>query len=965
MGNAIVYCSRCQNRLLSGDFENRKAVWSQEKPYCAACILAIVATLPPEEEQRVREQLAVKRSTAGSEAPPRGAGRDKSSQRMAAVKAAPPVPKTSPPARRPFILAGAGTLLIGAVALVFLPRDPGPTTISPPSSSSPTPAVEIPAAAPKSASVVDPPPARPPSRREEAARKALQKAREYGRANAADLPGRIALLEEATVECRGTSLAAEARKEYESAQQQRVDSVAAELVPAAGKARDAAANGRYGDAIALLQKELPRLAGADWTAAVEREILQIRQAADHAFVALREKALRARRSGAEDEAAAVLDQIAGWGLEELTARLRTELAAIPKPEKVLPPEARAYSASWDKAFSLARARDHAAAVHELETAATLLTDPALKAESATDLELLRFLAAAHVELLQMLVRSTKGQKLSVEADGPTGKPLRVDGTVLRTTPTWMELRTESETVAVDYDDLTPASLRELIAKVPGRKPESSARAGALFLLLEGEPSGLPPDALPARIVAYGARVAQERSRPEAIAREAAARNLFEMAERDFNDPGTKLDAYDRYRALLASHGDSVFVRRKRSFVAQRLGSEKEAGREYVIFADQMKPVGVFRLVAYPKAAAAWTSASDVPPEKDNYVDVAFSAKPATEYHCWIYAGGCCAETFTFDVQGTEMGAEPGGPQRIPVKNTINYLKKTHALHGGRKEPTRFEWIAIPLPKYGSGGSKTVRLCSGQQGFSVAYAFVSSTRTIAPSDPMAREWERSRLPVRAASPQDASLVGWWTLDDGAGTTAFDSSLSRMPGTLRNGPVWTSGKRRGALGFDGVDDFVEIPKDPRLYIPGPFTVAAWVYLTGAPKSAYGMYVFSDYGLDGNHSTFALSIHHNRAPQFFWQHDRVAHPRAVSPTPLALETWAHLAGVWDGTTRTLYVNGTSVASEATPQPRADIGHNTAIGRPGVYHDPGMYFNGRIDDVRIYNRALSSMEIQSLAGR
>src|SRR5258707_4090907 len=62
MGNEIVYCARCQSRLLAADFEAHKAVWHSEKPYCTPCIMGLVSSLPPEEEQRILEQLAVKKS---------------------------------------------------------------------------------------------------------------------------------------------------------------------------------------------------------------------------------------------------------------------------------------------------------------------------------------------------------------------------------------------------------------------------------------------------------------------------------------------------------------------------------------------------------------------------------------------------------------------------------------------------------------------------------------------------------------------------------------------------------------------------------------------------------------------------------------------------------------------------------------------------------------------------------------
>jgi hypothetical protein len=68
----------------------------------------------------------------------------------------------------------------------------------------------------------------------------------------------------------------------------------------------------------------------------------------------------------------------------------------------------------------------------------------------------------------------------------------------------------------------------------------------------------------------------------------------------------------------------------------------------------------------------------------------FAAKPATEYRGWVYVGACCAETFAFSIQGTELS------EAIPVKNTITFLKKTHVEHGGPKEAKTWQWAELAL-----------------------------------------------------------------------------------------------------------------------------------------------------------------------------------------------------------------------------------------------------------------------------
>jgi hypothetical protein len=977
MGNEIVYCVQCRTRLLAAEFDRGKAMRHADHPYCAGCLRELASTLAPEEAQRLLEQLARKRAgeAVAPETPRRGSPRKTSTSRIPVVKTerrtlAPAA--ESPTSTVPFLVAGAVILLLGAGAALIPSRgEPGPRSSDVPKPAVPAVEVSRPeATSSKAASSPDPSDDALAIRREGSARKALDKARAFGKKNPADLSGRIALFEQAAWECRGTAFAAEARREHEVLQKQRGDQVAAELAPIADKAGAAAAATRYGEAVGLLQKERARLPGDDWTSAVDQKILQIKQTAEQAFAPLRQKAVQSRRLGEEKEVAAVVERVRLWELEDLSADLAAALAAVPPPAKPPAPDVRAYLNAWEAAFGLARVRDYTGAVRDLEASQVTLRDPAVKAEAAADLETLRLLAAAYTDVVQAMARWSKGQKIALEVDAG-GTAFRVEGTVVRQGPGGLDVKSEAETYSVDLDDLTAACLRELLGKLPGRKPDADARIGALFPLLEGEPvdlSTLPPGALSPRIVSYGARVAEERVRPDVVMKEGDARARFLTAERQFADAATRLQSFETFRALLASSADCTVVRRKRSLIAQRLEAEKDAGREYVLYADQMQAAGAFRRVPQPKAASCWTSSADVPPEKENYVEFTFGARSATEYHCWVYVGGCCTETFAFEIQGTEMGADPGSANRLPVKNTILFLKKTHAQHGGRKEPTRFEWVAVPLPKYASTGAKTVRLLSGQQGFSVGYAVVSAVRTVAPSDAQVKEWERSRPAVStttaaATTAADPSLVAWWALDEGAGATAADSSPNSLSGTLRGNPVWTSGKRRGALSFDGQKDYVEIPKNPKFYLPGPLTVAAWVNVATLPRSEWGMYLFSDYSSDGGRSTFALRVMGTGAAQFLWQTENAEPAVATSSGRLTPGTWAHLAGVWDGTARMLYVNGVLDGTAKGPQARPDIGGNISIGRPGAYN--GLYFSGRIDDVRMYNRALSTAEIRSLVGR
>ena len=82
------------------------------------------------------------------------------------------------------------------------------------------------------------------------------------------------------------------------------------------------------------------------------------------------------------------------------------------------------------------------------------------------------------------------------------------------------------------------------------------------------------------------------------------------------------------------------------------------------------------------------------------------------------------------------------------------------------------------------------------------------------------------------------------------------------------------------------------------------------------------------------------------------------AIGTGALTVNTWAHLAGTYDGATLRLYVNGVQVSSVAKTGAITASTNALQIGGDSIY---GQYFPGTIDEIRIYNRALSATEIQS----
>jgi hypothetical protein len=211
------------------------------------------------------------------------------------------------------------------------------------------------------------------------------------------------------------------------------------------------------------------------------------------------------------------------------------------------------------------------------------------------------------------------------------------------------------------------------------------------------------------------------------------------------------------------------------------------------------------------------------------------------------------------------------------------------------------------------------------------------------------WSFKTLPVIPIS--DPSLIGWWTLDEGMGTTAVDWSGHDNHGTLINGPQWVPGYDGDALEFDGADDYVNLPytTDPTAY-----TIAAWI--KPARTSPASIVVRTDNAGPTTNWSHQLRIDSSGVIEHYaWDGSE---RRVLGTTAIKAGTWYSVVAVAtnDGNMR-LYVNGqregtaTTVGTLWAGGDRFIIGSNSG-------HGMG-WFEGVIDDIRIYDRALTQEEI------
>ncbi len=194
---------------------------------------------------------------------------------------------------------------------------------------------------------------------------------------------------------------------------------------------------------------------------------------------------------------------------------------------------------------------------------------------------------------------------------------------------------------------------------------------------------------------------------------------------------------------------------------------------------------------------------------------------------------------------------------------------------------------------------------------------------------------------------ADLIGHWTFDEGAGTTAKDKSGNGHDGQFVDGPKWTKGLMGGALELDGVKAKVEVPYWSGLTPRQGATIAAWVFPKDTTRSCvvgqfegYGMALMTDLKLKS----------------VIWGGDWVL------DVGIPQAEWSHIAMTWDvaNAQRLVFLNGEVVgtrADSAVPAVQRNLGIGLWVGWPDSWGDDS--FTGLIDDVRLYDHILTLKEV------
>jgi len=666
---------------------------------------------------------------------------------------------------------GAGVLVIGVVVAILLLSGGSP----PPVAVAPAPSPVAPKA-----------PVKPPTT-EEAAKEAMLEALKLQ--NDADRLGEYyTKLQEVASKGEGTRFADEAKALLTRARKtfdERLAKMDEDNQPLRQQEL-------LGDLLAAWEKEKARVDGTELQDGPDQRISNLRDFIDGKFKTYKAAALDHRRRGNEDAVREQVAKIAKWNLKEYSDELEKSLAAVkagdaapttanpadpstPEPPKAVPlsPAMQKYVPKWQEAIGKAFVRDFEGAVADLGRTARDIDEDEVKKESSQDQEALRQ-AAALVERAKGLIPTLvpRFQDVTLEYLHRPGEFRKITGKVIKVFAQRIELNTddkEKPRVFVEIADLSAGTLAEYLLP-KSEKKDADAKTCALLCLIEGNVEGAKKHGgraaskIAERYWSF-AKEAREKA-PRGNTREFEARDLFHGAEVDWREVKNWGPAIDKYKTLKSDYASSRIVRDNQAVIVSR----SDVGREYTFFPApsgigfslSTGPGSTFKLGKHPKLdpakiELAWITKEDIDFSlaRDNFVEAEFYALPGTSYRCWAYIGACCQETFAFFYQttegifkdkGKEKAVDPGGRFAAPNLDMPPNLKKDHADHKPRnvkehpKEPARWEWIQIPIPRtYAGAGPKSVRIITDQSGFGVGYVLiVPESRRVVPSEAQTKD-----------------------------------------------------------------------------------------------------------------------------------------------------------------------------------------------------------------------------------
>lgn len=198
--------------------------------------------------------------------------------------------------------------------------------------------------------------------------------------------------------------------------------------------------------------------------------------------------------------------------------------------------------------------------------------------------------------------------------------------------------------------------------------------------------------------------------------------------------------------------------------------------------------------------------------------------------------------------------------------------------------------------------------------------------------------------------DEALVGYWPFNEGAGNIAVDASGNGHDGELIDNPSWVAGKYGSALAFGAGGEYVVVPDDDALDLSEAVTYMGWFNLREAIAGQRRM-------MSKNDSIFFLFDFSDPSSLDFLVKPNNSFAESTT-IDWVLGEWYHFAGTYDGNALRIYINGVLEGEATGVAPIATSNLDLWIGADD-YNLPVTTFPGILDEIRIYNVALTENEI------
>ncbi len=560
----------------------------------------------------------------------------------------------------------------------------------------------------------------------------------------------------------------------------------------------------------------------EWKDKLDAKLRLTRNKIEDTFLNFRRDADNARQAGEDAKIAEFKATIEKWGLPEYVEKFDKFVAMLaaaePDPSKTpvtpdtqktpgaaalkpLSAAIKAFMPAWQEAITPALSRDFGAASTALSGAAARAEAPEAKKAATDDAQAIKDLGKLYPELLKQAGQTARLTAFTLEYQDQPGVWKKVAGKTIKVDPTRIEFKPDTPkdakelpAIFIEISDLNAGSLATLYKAKKKTLDKKEADLLARFCLLEGSPEAVKEmgGSAPDRFWHFAPEARAAAPKPNS--REFEARTLFHQSEFDWRKPLTKYNAIEKSKLLINDYTSTAIVKKYQPQIAQRA----ETGKDFLYLPAALAATGDTNVFKLKKEDPAWITSKDIDFKDSlyNYIEAEFIALPNVSYKCWVYAGGCCQEVWNGSFQltdgttknkGKDVPINPGDTMAapLPIPGSMKKLHDDHRPKGMKpadhaKAPTRWEWVAIPMPKtFGAPGAKQLRVLTDQAGFGIKYVIISSTRTKAPDEAYAKELAKEATQPAAAGgkpevkgtaqPKDWFIIG-----------PFDAALTKEEG-----------------------------------------------------------------------------------------------------------------------------------------------------------------------------------------